>query len=121
MLNLANTKINVQKYADTYGLTLEEAHQEVQNWLFEQGYNWGTLGSKILAHDTPDLYVRSGELLHGNDEHRFSEETIEKEITLLRNVSVSISIAHPEPSVELDGKQYTKTQILDALAKLEGK
>ena len=26
-----------------------------------------------------------------------------------------------EPSVELDGKQYAKTQLLDALAKLEGK
>lgn len=36
-------------------------------------------------------------------------------------IDVQKSADTPEPSVELGGKQYTKAQLLDALAKLEGK
>ena len=120
--SLANTKIDVQKYADTYGLTLEEAHREIQPWLFEQGCTWASGGNYV--NYTSARWIEVG-VVRGRPptDITWSNEgySAAKEITLLRNVPVSLSIAPPEPSVELDGKQYTKTQLLEALAKLEEK
>lgn len=119
--SLANTKIDVQKYADTYGLTLDEAHREIQPWLFAQGCNWQAFGAEINLVSKPQLYLdKNYHITQTNDEYHFYHGSSHKEITLLRNVSVSLSIAPTEPSVEIDGKQYTKAQLLDALAKLEG-
>lgn len=121
--SLANTKIDVQKYADTYGITLEQAHQEIQPWLFEQGVVWSATGLAFVTNsETRYLYIDSGELSYSRAFNAgFFKCHKNKEITPQRNVSISISIAPPEPYVELDGKQYTKAQILAALAKLEEK
>lgn len=122
--SLANTKIDVQKYADTYGLTLEQAHQEIQPWLFEQGFKWRPYGPEVSEVGSTYMYINSDKYLTQSpqkDSYYFHFSNDNKEITLLRNVSVSLSIAHPEPSVEIDGKQYTKAQLLEALAKLEVK
>ena len=32
--------IDVTKYANNYGLTLKQAHEEIQPMLFEYDYNW---------------------------------------------------------------------------------
>lgn len=119
---LANTKIDVQKYADSYGITLEQAHQEIQPWLFEQGCWWHRGETVVRFRDGKYLYTEENkELTYGADEDTFFKMHNNKEITLQRNVSVSLSIAPSEPSIELDGKQYTKAQLLEALAKLEEK
>lgn len=118
---LANTKINVQKYADTHGLTLEQGHQEIQPWLFEQGCVWGRLTKEVSYLRAHYLIINNCNSLTWTNNFSNFLSLPEKEITLLRNVSVSLSIAPPEPSVGLDGKQYTKAQLLEALAKLEGK
>lgn len=118
---LANTKIDVQKYADTYGLTLEEAHREVQPWLFEQWCVWSMEVQYPIWKDRQYLYIDSANKITQDNYKHFFREHGNKEITLQRNVSVSLSIAPTEPSVEIDGKQYTKAQLLEALAKLEEK
>lgn len=124
--SLANTKIDVQKYADKYGLTLEGAHQEIQPWLFERECNWSSGGNYVNC--TFARWIEVGVLERCSPTAiTWSSEgySTAKEITLQRTISVSLSIAptesHPEHSVELDGKQYTKAQLLEALAKLEGK
>ena len=120
--SLANTKIDAQKYADTYGLTLEEAHREIQPWLFGQGCAWCSGAGYVNC--TFARWIEVGVIKGYSPTHiTWSSEgySTAKEITLLRNVSVSLSIAPTEPSVEIDGKQYTKAQLLEALAKLEGK
>ena len=118
--DLRNTKINVKAYAEKYGITLEKAHEEIQSWLFEQGYHWNTLDIPHIGTHAPYLYIRGEELLHGNDEHRFYVETTEKEITLSRQIVLTPSYVEEE-LVEFDGKKYNEREFLAAIAKLDGK
>ena len=118
--DLRNTKISVKAYAEKNGITLEKAHEEIQSWLFEQGYHWNTLDIPHIGTHAPYLYIRGEELLHGNDEHRFYVETTEKEITLSRQIVLTPSYVEEE-LVEFDGKKYNTREFLAAIAKLEGK
>ena len=116
--DLRNTKINVKSYAEKHRITLEKAHEEIQGWLFEQGYNWNTLATNVIAVYASYLYIRGEELLHGGSEHHFYEETPEKEITLSRQVVLTPSYVEEE-LVEFCGKMYNKREFLAAIANVK--
>ena len=118
--DLRNTKISVKAYAEKNGITLEKAHEEIQSWLFEQGYHWNTLDIPHIGTHAPYLYIRGEELLHGNDEHRFYVETTEKEITLSRQIVLTPSYVEEE-LVEFDGKKYNTREFLAAIANVKEK
>ena len=85
---LANTKINVQKYADKNGITLKQAHEEIQPWLFEQGYSWSYTRDKEVHTDCGRFlycYDCSG-VTHDNSAEYFVKHE-NKEITFSRKVS----------------------------------
>lgn len=120
--DLRNTKINVKAYAEKNRITLEKAHEEIQSWLFEQGYNWNryTIPTNVIATYSLYLYIRGEELLHGGSEHHFYEEAPEKEITLSRQVALTPDYVEEE-FVEFDGKMYNKREFLSAIANVKEK
>lgn len=120
--DLRDTKINVKAYAEKNRITLEKSYEEIQEWLFERGYNWNrnTLATNVMSVHASYLYVRGEELLYGNDEHRFYVETTEKEITFSRQITLSPSYVEEE-LVEFDGKKYNKREFLFAIANVKEK
>ena len=118
--DLRDTKINVKAYAEKNGITLENAHKEIQSWLFDQGYSWNIEGVIFLATYSSYLYIMGEELLHGGSEHHFYEGTPEKEITLSRQVVLTPSYVEEE-LVEFGGKMYNKREFLSAIANVKEK
>lgn len=123
---LANTKINVQKYAVENGISLEQAHKEIQPWLFEQGYSWNYTRSKEVHTDCGRfLYCYDCSAVTHDDSAEYFVEHANKEITLSRNVTVELTpsfVEVEEPAVEyveLGGKRYVKSELEEALSKIK--
>ena len=121
---LANTKINVQKYAEENGISLEQAHQEIQPWLFEQGYSW-CKEVHVRFTNSSHLYAEEDSVLaYGHNDQFFSADD-GKEITLSRKVTVELTpsfVEVEEPAVEyveLGGKRYVKSELEEALSKIK--
>lgn len=126
--SLKNVKINVQKYADDNGLTLAQAHKEVQEWLFAHNYGWEydlknaySLNEKHLFTDS----FKSGVITHSSEEDPF-ENHRNKEITLQRTVAVTLTPSFVESPaaeameyVELGGKRYVKSLVMALLKEAE--
>ena len=124
--SLSNTKINVQKYADENGITLKQAHEEIQTWLFEQGYSWDYTRNKEVHTDCGRFlycYDCSG-VTHDNSAEYFVKHE-NKEITLSRKMTVEFTPSFVEPEkpsmeyVELGGKKYIKKELEEALSKIK--
>ena len=124
--SLSNTKINVQKYADKNGITLKQAHEEIQPWLFEQGCDWGEGDKNIsctfaqwLNVGVLKIYPSTYITWSSSDYHTA------KEITLSRKVTVELTpsfVEVEEPAVEyveLGGKKYIKKELEEALSKIK--
>ena len=119
---LANTKINVQKYADDNGITLAQAHEEVQEWLFGQGYEWFSGGKQVVCEFAKWVEIGTCGGCY-TVQMTWSSDGIAsaKEITLQRTAVVTLTPSFVEeeaPVVELNGKQYRKADLEAALAKL---
>lgn len=119
---LANTKINVQKYADDNGLTLSAAHKEVQEWLFGQGYEWCFNKKEVsFTHGKwLEMGIDSSSGITWADD---GEEAMGdcKEITLQRTVAVTLTPSFVEEAVEyveLGGRKYVKADLEEALSKI---
>jgi hypothetical protein len=119
--SLANTKINVQAYADNYGLTLEQAHGEVQQFAFDSGYKWCTGERAICVVDSYGLFFSADKSFSKTgDPYYFQYGTTEKEITLSRTIQHAISFVEPpvkeRERVTLNGKEYYKDELEKALS-----
>lgn len=126
--SLKNVKINVQKYADDNGITLAQAHKEVQEWLFGHGYGWEHDLKKCCSINEKYLFTdsfKSGFITHNSEEDHF-ENHRNKEITLQRTVAVTLTPAFVETPVEevieyveLGGRKYVKKDLEEALSKIK--
>lgn len=118
--SLANTKIDVHKYANENNVSLKQAHEEIQTWLLkEQGVIWNS-GSKDVINTTADvLFIDSSSLNlnYGWREDMSWGEDDNKEIFLTRSVSLSAAYAKEE-TIEISGKKYNKADVEKALAGL---
>lgn len=123
---LTNTKINVQKYADKNGITLKQAHEEIQPWLFEQGCDWGEGDKNISCTFAQWLNVGVLKSYPSTDiTWSSSDYYTAKEITLSRKVAVELTPSFVESEkpaveyVELGGKRYVKSELEEALSKIK--
>jgi hypothetical protein len=122
MTHIENTKIDVQKYADAHGLTLEQANTEIQTWMFEQGYAWPKKKSVPCFVEFPYLFVYGRvRVITFCEEHRHFRKHPHKEITFQRSLVVSLTpeAVQQKELVEFMGKKYHKADLMFALAKLE--
>ena len=101
--SIANTKINVQKYAEENGITFEAACSEVYEWAVPQGYNWRNVSPVCtFSFLFTDTFVDK-ELTY-SESRRYFDDHPNKEITLSRKVTVELtpSLVEPEkPAVRI--------------------
>lgn len=118
--------INVKEYAEKYNLTLEQAHREMQPWLFDFGYDWASKDYHRKVCFTEGEYLelnidRDGCITQCSRD-AFIESDYDQEIIFDRIVDISYScrnvIREPE-YIEFNGKQYTKRKIEQALKLIE--
>ncbi len=117
------TFINVQKYADMYNLTLEEANNEIQPWLFEQGIHhaYPSYKGKVVFTEREIVEVSMDKPLAITSCHMdvFCKESYEQELTLSRKVVLTPSTSNLVEYVTINGKQYNKRKLEEALKLLE--
>lgn len=121
--DLRDTKINVKAYAEKNGITLENAHKEIQSWLFENGASWDVYPEHGIRNDEAEaLFVNRFLSLsyYYEVDLTFYAMYTEKEITMSRQVVLTPSYVEEE-FVEFGGKMYNKREFLSAIANVKEK
>ncbi len=120
-----NTKyfINVAAYAKENNITLKQAHEEIQPWLFGQEYIFWELYKDAVMFTYADYleinYEHSG-IITWAYEDCINDNG--KEIVLERLVKTEIKLTPTiieEELVEFNGKQYSKAKLEKALKLIE--
>ena len=114
-------KIDVQAYATENNISLEQAHNEIQPWLFEQGYTHS--GRKVVSGENLAYLIcdSDGTIQTSDDKLVFSfNRALAKQIFLSRNVFVSLSVKEGE-TVEILGKKYLKSDVENAMKNVKEK
>jgi hypothetical protein len=123
-------KIDVQAYADENNISLEQAHNEIQPWLFEKGYAW-SIGPRIYKENEAaflEMGVETPCCITQVPIDWLSFCTVAedaREITLSRKVTVELTPSFVESEkpaveyVELGGKKYIKKELEEALSKIK--
>ena len=108
--------INVQKYALYAGITLKQAHEEIQKWLHDSGIWWG-----VYYDSTPRnvgayfLCITDAKYLGWTDSMSFCIDKGYTEVELTRKQSVELTPEIKEDLVEFNGKKYSKDKLAKAL------
>jgi hypothetical protein len=117
-------KIDVQAYADENNISLEQAHNEIQPWLFENGFVWENRKSlpqkEVMYEHATYLFCSSGVITFWSVTDYFEVRSTQKQIFLSRNVSVSLS-GKEEETVEILGKKYRKSDVENAMKNVKEK
>ena len=113
-ISLGNTKINVAAYAEQYGITLEHANKEIQDFLFLQGcfaYTPATRAAKAIYVGSDKVFTKvyPGEF----DSFIYAAE---KEVFIERNIVLTIK--READTISFDGKKYIKEEFLKAIQNL---
>lgn len=123
---MKKTYIDVAKYANNYGLTLKQAHEEIQPMLFECGYNWASpsYDQKVsLTHaEYLELNIEKELAITQCSSETFAESDYDVEWVLKRNIDFVYeyrNITHEPEYVKINGKSYDKSKLEKALAMLE--
>ena len=118
--------INVVKYANDNGLSLEQAHKEIQPELFKDGYNWKhpSCQNKVVLTfaEYLELQMEERHCITQCSSETFTESDYDFEITFVRNVNIAWSMDRVETTpeyVEFNGKKYEKAKLEQALKLLE--
>lgn len=120
------TYIDVTRYANTYGLTLKQAHEEIQPMLFECGYNWAyppyDREVSLTYAEYLELNMDKELAITQCSSETFAESDYDIEWVLKRNIEFVYeyrNIIHETEYVEINGKRYDKSKLEKALAMLE--
>lgn len=118
--------INVKAYAEKYGITLDKAHEEIQPKLFEMGYSWWKNSKEVFyAKASPSHYIdlnycNDKEITHSTVRSYIHDTMTEIIIEREEEVKISFSVKEaPIEYVELNGKQYEKAKLEQALKLVE--
>ena len=118
--------IDVAKYANNYGLTLKQAHEEIQPMLFECGYNWAypSYDRKVSlsCYGYLELNMDKEMVITQCPSETFTDSDYDVEWVLKRNIEFVYeyrNIIHDPKYVEINGKRYDKSKLEQALAMLE--
>jgi len=119
--------INVVKYANDNGLSLEQAHEEIQLNLFNDVYNWKhpSYQNKVALTfaEYLELQMEEPHCITQCSSESFTESDYDFEITFDRSVNLGWNIDRVETTpeyVEFNGKQYDKKKLEQALKLIEG-
>ena len=129
MKKMKKIYINITEYANKYGLSLVQAHEEVQPFLFGLGYNWESpsYNKKVVLWfaDYLELHMEKDWTITQCSSDSFVEDDydykweIERTVTL-RYLHRFIEHAQEIEYVEFNGKQYEKAKLEQALKLIEG-
>lgn len=109
--------IDVAKYAENNCISIQQASEEIQRWLFTQGYYWKEGGSTVTEENYNYLCLNSwsqGHITHTNHE----DDVINRgktEFCLNRKCNVELSLQIEEETIEFNGKRYSKSKLEQAL------
>ena len=119
--------INVVKYANDNGLSLEQAHEEIQLNLFNDVYNWKhpSYQNKVVLSfaEYLELNMEEPNCITQCSSESFTESDYDFEVTFDRSVNLVWNIDRVETTpeyVEFNGKQYDKQKLEQALKLIEG-
>jgi hypothetical protein len=119
--------INVTKYANENALTLEQAHKEIQPFLFARGYNWACKGyhNKVILTDVEylEMHMDKDWVITRCSSDSFTESDYDYEWEIKRKVNLSYvhrAIASAKEYVEFNSKQYEKAKLEQALKLIKG-
>lgn len=119
--------INVAKYANDNGLSLEQAHEEIQLNLFNDVYNWKhpSYQNKVVLSfaEYLELNMEEPNCITQCSSESFTESDYDFEVTFDRSVNLVWNIDRVETTpeyVEFNGKQYEKSKLEQALKLIEG-
>lgn len=119
--------INVTKYANEHNLSLAQAHNEIQPFLFNLGYNWACKGyhDKVVLTfaEYLEMHMEKDWVITKCSSDSFTESDYDYEWEIKRKVNLSYvhrAITSVKEYVEFNGKQYEKTKLEQALKLIEG-
>ena len=105
--------INVQKYALYAGITLKQAHEEIQKWLHDLGIWWGAYYDSTPRNvGACFLCITGAKRLGWTDSMSFCTDEGYIEVEFTRKQSVE---RIKEDLVEFNGKKYSKDKLAKAL------
>ncbi len=109
------TSINVAAYAKQYGIPRKQASEEIQNFLFENGFSWynGEQAPKYTSAEYLQIYSDFS-ITFGN--LRIGAENV---LTFSRNPITLIKANTPTRLIDICGKYYSEADVLKAIAGLE--
>ena len=127
MTQMKKVYINVTKYANEHHLSLDQAHNEIQPFLFALGYNWACKGyhnKVILTYvEYLEMHMDKDWVITQCSSDSFTESDYDYEWELKRKVNLSYvhrAITSAKEYVEFNGKQYEKAKLEQALKLIEG-
>lgn len=119
--------INVAKYANEHHLSLGQAHNELQPFLFALGYNWACKGYHnrvVLTYvEYLEMHMEKDWVITQCSSDSFTESDYDYEWELKRKVNLSYvhrAITSAKEYVEFNGKKYEKDKLEQALKLIEG-
>lgn len=116
--------VNVGAYATNNRISLKQAHEEIQEWLFDKDFKWDSYEG-VSFKDATILVLnfdRPLQLCWGSFENiskLYSYYPGIQELLLKRTCTVTLSPSIKEEFVEFNGKQYNKRKLEEALRLLE--
>ena len=118
--------IDVTEYANNYGLTLDQAHGEIQPFLFRCGYNWAypSYDQKVsfTYAEYLELNIEKKLAITQCSSETFTDSDYDVEWVLKRNIEFVHeyrNITNEHEYVEINGKRYDRSKLEKALAMLE--
>lgn len=114
--------IDVEKYARENEISLSDAHEEIQTWLFMEGYEWEEYGATVKFNTTRflELNMETPYCITWWDQD-FDSDNYEEELMFTRQVTLAPFYNKIDKTeyVEFNGKQYDKKKLEEALAMIE--
>ena len=117
--DLTNTKINIKKYADENGITLEQASKEYEELVGKEIPQPYFGFSKVVYLFSNSLHGMAALGWGGVDGEDYFNSRSEKEITLTRNVTITPSFVIPDTITLPDGRTVLKKDYDKALSELK--
>ena len=115
--------IDVKQYAEENDIPLNAAHEEIQNWLFKEGYKWTRYGTTVKFTDSRflELNMDTSYGITWENEDCFDSDNYDEELTFARCVTIVPVYNKIDKTeyVEFNGKQYDKAKLEEALKLIE--
>ena len=106
------TAIDVAAYAQQYGISHEQASEEIQEFLLDNGFQWSSGRTDIAYTTAKYLHIYPDfEITYSNDTSCDITFTRKENISLVPNKVVRI--------IEINGKKYNEDDVLKAISNLE--